>query len=207
MTIEQLIEQTRQKRKEVERALNDADKSAHRLLVIADADGRSLTPEETEAAERFLAAKRDARDRISKLDGELAGYQKIAEEEREIQRVYDGPRQPGASRPDDRDQVRPDRFVRASDGRDAALARDQRWRDHEIVAEHMARRAKTEESIVGYHGSLGNMIRSMSTSSGSAIVPTIWASDVIDRARNFAAVLRLVPRLSRWMPIRFRLAG
>jgi HK97 family phage major capsid protein len=47
-----------------------------------------------------------------------------------------------------------------------------------------------ESSIIGQHGSIGQLVRSMSTSSGSALVPTVWASDIIDRARNFAAVLQ-----------------
>jgi HK97 family phage major capsid protein len=50
--------------------------------------------------------------------------------------------------------------------------------------------ATTDQAVIGTHGSLGNLIRSMSTSSGSVIVPTIWASSIIDRARNLAAVLR-----------------
>src|SRR3954453_1890446 len=30
----------------------------------------------------------------------------------------------------------------------------------------------------------------MTTTSGSAVVPTVWAADIIDRARNYAAVLQ-----------------
>jgi HK97 family phage major capsid protein len=37
---------------------------------------------------------------------------------------------------------------------------------------------------------LGELVRSMSTTSGSAIVPQVWAGQVIDRARNLSAVMR-----------------
>ena len=47
-----------------------------------------------------------------------------------------------------------------------------------------------ERVVVEQHGSLANLVRSMSTTSGSAIVPTIWAGNIIDRARNASAVLR-----------------
>ena len=49
---------------------------------------------------------------------------------------------------------------------------------------------RQEEAVIGMHGSFGNLIRAMSTSSGSAVVPTIWASNIIDRARNIAAVMQ-----------------
>lgn len=47
-----------------------------------------------------------------------------------------------------------------------------------------------ERVVVEQHGSLGNLVRSMSTTSGSAIVPTIWAGNIIDRARKASAVLK-----------------
>src|SRR6266542_3443834 len=33
-------------------------------------------------------------------------------------------------------------------------------------------------------------LRAMTDTSGSAVVPTVWASEIIDRARNLAAVLQ-----------------
>jgi HK97 family phage major capsid protein len=33
-------------------------------------------------------------------------------------------------------------------------------------------------------------MRALTTSTGSAIVPTVWAADIIDRARNYAAVMQ-----------------
>jgi HK97 family phage major capsid protein len=80
-------------------------------------------------------------------------------------------------------------LIRLSDGKVAAVSRGKSFADHPVVAEHMRTNRITEETMVNYHGSFGNLIRSMSTSSGSAVVPTIWASDIIDRARNLAQVI------------------
>src|SRR6266508_2624448 len=90
--------------------------------------------------------------------------------------------------PDPVPTPRPDQpapFVRLSDRRPAAVAAGQSFADHPVVAAY--RRA---EAVVGQHGSLGSLLNSMSTTSGSAVVPTVWASRIIDRARNIAAVMR-----------------
>jgi HK97 family phage major capsid protein len=82
------------------------------------------------------------------------------------------------------------KWVRTDDGRSAVVERGHGFGDHEIVREHQARMDSRDAHVVGQHGSFGQLVRSMTTTSGSALVPTVWASDVIDRARNFAAVLQ-----------------
>jgi HK97 family phage major capsid protein len=47
-----------------------------------------------------------------------------------------------------------------------------------------------EQAVIGQHGDFGTLVRSMSTTTGAAIVPTVWSADIIDRARNFAAVMQ-----------------
>jgi HK97 family phage major capsid protein len=79
-------------------------------------------------------------------------------------------------------------FVRTTDRLPAAVARNQRTADHPVAADMIRRAASTEQYVIGQHGDLGQLVRAMSTSSGSAIVPTVWAADVIDRARNLSAV-------------------
>jgi HK97 family phage major capsid protein len=81
-------------------------------------------------------------------------------------------------------------LVRLSDGRRAAVERGQSFRDHEVVSEYAAANSSREQAVIGHHGSFGQMLRSMSTTSGSAVVPQVWASDIIDRARNLAAVIQ-----------------
>ena len=79
---------------------------------------------------------------------------------------------------------------RRQDGRPAAVERTQRFAEHPVVAEQIERSRGRDEHIVGMHGDLGMQLRAMSTTSGSAIVPQVWASDIIDRARNMAAVMQ-----------------
>jgi HK97 family phage major capsid protein len=90
-----------------------------------------------------------------------------------------------AARPGD-----PAPFVRISDRRPAAVARGQSFADHPVVAAYRQAEARREQAVVGQHGSLGSLLNSMTTTSGSAVVPTVWSSRIIDRARNIAAVLR-----------------
>jgi HK97 family phage major capsid protein len=88
-------------------------------------------------------------------------------------------------------------MIRLSDGRDAAVERNRSFRDHPVVRDHVRAYSQQEESVIGHHGSFGNLVRAMTTSSGSAVVPTVWASSIIDRARNLSQVLsagaQLVP--------------
>ena len=81
-------------------------------------------------------------------------------------------------------------LVRLTDGRAAAVERGRSFRDHPVVRDQERNYDRQEEAVIGMHGSFGNLIRAMSTSSGSAVVPTIWASNIIDRARNIAAVMQ-----------------
>ncbi len=95
--------------------------------------------------------------------------------------------------PDPVPTPRPDQpapFVRLSDRRPAAVAAGQSFADHPVVAAYRQAETRREEAVVGQHGSLGSLLNSMSTTSGSAVVPTVWASRIIDRARNIAAVMR-----------------
>jgi HK97 family phage major capsid protein len=75
-------------------------------------------------------------------------------------------------------------------GRRAAVERGESFGDHPVVRDQAKAYSYTEDAVIGMHGSFGNLIRAMSTTSGSAVVPTIWASKIIDRARNTAAVIQ-----------------
>jgi HK97 family phage major capsid protein len=77
-----------------------------------------------------------------------------------------------------------------NDMRPAAVGRGQPLADHPVVAEQIARAAVQDQHVIGMHGGLGSMIRAMSTTSGSAVVPSIWASTIIDKARNLSACVQ-----------------
>jgi HK97 family phage major capsid protein len=79
---------------------------------------------------------------------------------------------------------------RREDGELAAIDTRAGWAAHAIVRRYAGDRAGAEAHITGMHSGIGAQIRSMSTTSGSAVVPVIWADQIIDRARNLAAVLK-----------------
>lgn len=79
-------------------------------------------------------------------------------------------------------------WIRASDGRNAVVARNQRFADHEVVRAEIERSAERDRTIIGQHGDFGQYLRAMTTSGASAIVPTSWSADVIDKARNASVV-------------------
>jgi HK97 family phage major capsid protein len=81
-------------------------------------------------------------------------------------------------------------WVRTNDHKRADVARSKRWADHEIVREFAGANTEREKPVLGQHGSFGGLVRSMTTTSGSAVVPTVWAGEIIDRARNLSAVLQ-----------------
>ncbi len=81
-------------------------------------------------------------------------------------------------------------LVRSTDLRPAAVTRGQHVASHVVAAEMISRAHGRDQAIVGQHGNLGQLVRAMTTTGGSAIVPTVWAADVIDRARNASAVLQ-----------------
>lgn len=92
----------------------------------------------------------------------------------------------------------PGGFVRLEDRQPAAVARGQRFADHPVVQRAAADSFGRDAAIIGQHGDLGTLVRSLSTTSGgSAIVPTEWLGTVLDRARNLSACLlagaQLVP--------------
>ena len=53
----------------------------------------------------------------------------------------------------------------------------------------MARESGRDQAAYAQWGGIGQMVRAMSTSTGSSIVPTIWSGRIIDRARNAAQVI------------------
>ncbi|MEV7009555.1 phage major capsid protein [Streptosporangium sp. NPDC051022] len=110
-------------------------------------------------------------------------------------------RLPGASRRDPGEPV----WIRTDDRRPAALASGERFADHDVVREQIQRQEGSERAVIETHGDLGNLVRAITTSSGSAVVPTVWAGNIIDRARNLAAVLQagatIVPMPARQVQV------
>ena len=80
-------------------------------------------------------------------------------------------------------------WMDAATGRRASLGRTERFADHEIVREESARHAERDKILVGTHGTFAQQVRSLSTGGSPGVVPTVWASSIIDKARNKSVCL------------------
>lgn len=159
-----------------------------------EVNGPNATASQVREAAHLRTVVREARRRAEELHARLV--QERAVELRTdgvpVRVLRDGEYRPGMNNLRQRAGTAESgpRWVRTHDFRPATVARGQRFADHELVAEHAARRSAPDSAVVGQHGSLGQLVRAMTTTSGSAVVPTVWAGDIIDRARNLAAVLQ-----------------
>ncbi len=226
MTLQDLIDRlTRQRAgKLAERAAITADLAGIRAA-LTDDDTRELTAAEQVRITTGLATRSTLDDQITDMDRQLDTWRREQVEDervnalaREYHPTYSSQQRAASGVPDGLyrvDQVggqgasrggdRPGARWTRQDGRPAVVERSQRFGDHPIVAEYVDRRAMAERAVIEGHGSLGNLVRSMSTTSGSAIVPTVWSADIIDRARNISAVIsagaEIVPMTAKTVQI------
>lgn len=201
MTIAEAIAAAEEQRKAAERRQSDAIEAVKQLQARARSDGRAhLTEAEEVRCLELLTAKRKAGDDVARFTAQVDGLRQAATEEAEVDRQLATTTRTGGAAPSgdavhrigsgSRTADTRTGFVRLSDGRPAAVERSQRYAEHPVVAEYAAAQSIREQHVVGHHGGLGNMLRSMTTTSGSAVVPTLWSAEIIDRARNLSAVLR-----------------
>jgi HK97 family phage major capsid protein len=197
-TVHQLIHGVDNEIAQAKRRHEDANMTMRSYAAL----GRDLNGAEAAAFQRARSDRRLASDDLVQLRAKRAAYLAAqAEDEAWLARAQEShpvPLPTGAG------DVREWRLDRANgnaaapvegrwlreDGRPAVAERGYRFADHEVVAEQIARTAERDRHIVGMHGGLGSLVRSMSTTSATAVVPTVWASGIIDRARNLAAVIR-----------------
>jgi HK97 family phage major capsid protein len=202
-TIEQLRRAAQRRKEHAERTLDSTKRHVLDICARARADGRDhLTEAEDQLVERIEFHQAKARDEAADADRLLAELDAAAAEDQlHAQRMaerhptrasgtgagYTSPRSAGAGQEAASDSVR---WVRHADGRPAVVERGQRMADHPVTAGLAEQTRSRDEHIIGMHGGLGSLLRSISTTSGSAVVPTVWAADIIDLARNYAAVMQ-----------------
>lgn len=165
--------------------------------IVAISDTRDLSPGERERMDRIQRGIDRSIDATNELDDEWR--QMIVNAGRPGSRLkavpgsardVDTHRSADASHRGHDGGSNEPRFVYTETRRPATVERGRSFGEHELVRAHAEMNAPTEKIVVDGHGSLGNLVRAMTTTSGSAVVPTVWASQIIDRARNVAAVLQ-----------------
>jgi HK97 family phage major capsid protein len=205
MDIHMLVSAAEQDLEDAQEAERSIKAQIKRILDGAQTEKRThLNADEDKEVDKLFAAAERAKAEVKKVERKLARAQAIEAEEAEIDRQSSivKPHAPAAKREqrfhvtDNRSITRTEtedgpKWVRSIDGRNAAVEAGERWSDNEIVREATAKTAERDAHIVGTHGDFAGMLRSISTTSGaSAIVPTVWANSIIDKARNQAVMFR-----------------
>ena len=172
------------------------------ILATAKQEGRSaLTQSEDTRAEVYFSQIKSARDNRDRAQAALNRALAVQVEENEIDAAMreSHPVMAVRSRPNPGDQVmslggesraenteRDGTWLRSSDGLPATVSRNQAFADHPVVRDEIGRSAERDRVITGQHGDFGQYLRAMTTTGASAIVPTAWSANVIDKARNAA---------------------
>lgn len=170
------------------------------LMARYQADNRT----NVDAANRILAnAKSQGRENLT--DAEGTAFDTYQRQAQKAQRSYEAAKELAA------DEARTDASLtrntptnahsvnrghsdetvvwRNAEGEDAQVHRGQSFASHPVVAREVQRTAERDKHITGMHGDFGQMLRAMSTTTASAVVPVVWSADVIDKARNAAVVM------------------
>ena len=187
MKISDLI---RSYRNEIERDKRELD----RILDNAKALGYShISEADTKRADALFENIEANKERIARgeeIEAEEAEYE--AHKHERIPTTAATPRSETTMRVNEREPgtmpraTRDDEpaWIRTADGKPATVARGQRFADHDVVRAELERNSERDKIITGQHGDFGQYLRAMTTSGASAIVPTVWSTDIIDRARN-----------------------
>ncbi len=197
-----LISDTERRLKDAERTAAAAALTIKTIRERAEQGRRDLSADELMDIGHASGVKAQAGSEIAELARQLRELREQDEGDQELARRMqerhpaaagshgrESVERPGGGRAEDRAGEGP-RWVRTNDYRPAVVARGSRFAEHEVVEAQSQARATADAAVIGQHGSLGHLVRAMTTTSGSAVVPTVWLGDIIDRARNMAAVLR-----------------
>ena len=207
MDLLQLRSTYQQQRDDAARRRRAAHDAIGGLIGQVRQQGReSLTATEQQSADYLIGQRDTARRQMAALDGQLAELAQLQADEDAYQaraaetQPAGGPRTAGQLPGSGETELRVDggrpvrqfsdrpRWTR-SDGRPAAVERDASVSDHEVAAAMIAQSRSRDDATVAQYGGLGQMVRALSTTGSSGIVPTIWSANIIDRARNAAQVI------------------
>lgn len=193
MNFEQLLAQLNAQRATAQTSFDALGTEAESILAVAARDNqRSLTAQENERALAIVQQRSTLRSKITELDGQITMV--TAERDADAaasaaaqQRNPSGaPIPAGRTHPAAPGEARAGDWVNADTGERAQVDASQSIRSHPAF-ERMQR--SSDAGVMGHYGTLGNMLRSLTTTGASAIVPTLWAGDFIDRVRNKAQVI------------------
>lgn len=205
-TIDQLIRAAEMRKKAAERGVSDKKNDLKRYLGSLKEAGiadHQMDEGQVQRSTDLYEYARAAIETLKGVEGELVALRDVEADETRLTREASQVRSTGAPNPFSRETTqRPGESCllygadstagswMREDGRPAVVERGQRFADHGVAREQIERASGRDNAIIGQYGDLGRQMRALTTSTGSAIVPTVWASEIIDRARNYAAVMK-----------------
>ncbi|UKA57514.1 phage major capsid protein [Arthrobacter sp. FW306-2-2C-D06B] len=152
--------------------------AAGALLARAETENRQLTDAEEAEFQRFM-------EDGESVERQLDRAAKFNEDARKLSEHLSGTGTGTGGA-----EARAVKFINRNTGA-PALRSNQLFGEHELVVAHRERgRLGEEAAMATYGGSIVEMVRSLSTTGASAVVPTVWASQIIDVARANAAVMK-----------------
>ncbi|MEF3405287.1 phage major capsid protein [Agromyces sp. CCNWLW203] len=181
-TFEQLIAQ---KRGQLNAKIALQNQYATELDELRGKEGPS-----SEAVEALRSKKTGLEAELHTLRADLAAFEREAEADKKATADAEtrtptgaGYTNPRALDDVDAPDVRAGDWIDVDTGKRAALRSGESFRAHPL-----ARRTAADEQTIAQYGGIGQLVRAITTTSGSAVVPTEWAADLIDRARNASAI-------------------
>jgi HK97 family phage major capsid protein len=204
MTIDELIKSAEH---ELKAATEQRDYAKEQIKSILDAarkqNRNNLSDSEEKLVNRLFDDVETHNNARSAAQQKLEAAQQAKREDDEYMRQTQDVR-PGATPPGRngetpaQGELRSNAFFGAStqddattwhrgDGRIATVARNERFGDSEIAREQIDR--DPGKHLTETQSGIGQLVRNLSTTGASAIVPQLWGSSIIDRARNASQVL------------------
>jgi HK97 family phage major capsid protein len=203
-SIESYVAAAEQRRRSAEHRVADANAAMRRFSAQLEAAGGEVNapPELVARGDAVVREIRAAKDEQAQAEGAVQEARRIAAEEAEYaargRQTYDHPPGGLSSPPAGGTEYRlgggpraiegdGPRWVREHDHRPAAVGRSERMADNEIVAEMISR--DPGRALTDTYSGVGQLVRALSTTGSSAIVPLGWGASIIDRARNASRVV------------------
>jgi HK97 family phage major capsid protein len=150
---------------------------AKALLDAAEAEKRDLTADEQSRFDGLMAD-------IQAVTGNLERAEQFEADERAAEHALD--HLGNGKKP----EARGGDFVNLATGAPAAVRSGESFAEHATVKAARSQAQAQEQAAIATHGNLCNQLRAISLTGGQAVVPQVWASQLIDLARNKSAVLQ-----------------
>ncbi|NVM94759.1 phage major capsid protein [Arthrobacter wenxiniae] len=208
MTIAELIRRVQENRAVKVREFNDTQADFDKLRAIREeSSGRvSFTPEQARSYDSLWKSRASLDEEIKAFDARIAELEREQAQDDAVARAGAGPLYDSHGAPLERgrdaEAVQPvgragagarsagQKFTVRGSQDPAAVVAGQRFADHPAVQRARAADAAREQATTAMHGGITNLLRSLTTSGASAVVPVSWSSELIDLARNNAAVFK-----------------